>query len=107
MGYIIPIFQTLYGPYGPYITQHTRKYGPYDPHIAEIIRKYGLWGPYIAQPTRNFLNITLSDLADVVGHFKYFKWPYLQFPGVENPKSDKNQNILKTKFKNQTVCRRP
>ena len=52
MGYIIPIFQTLYGPYGPYITQHTRKYGPYGPYIAEIIRKYGLWGPYIAQPTR-------------------------------------------------------
>ena len=70
MGYIIPIFQALYGPYGPYITQHTRKYGPYGPYITEIIRKYGPWGPYIAQHIGKLSKIGKSIFFRKKQHFQ-------------------------------------
>ena len=88
MGYIIAIlFQTLYEPYGAYITQHTRKYGPCGPYIAEITRKYGLWGSYIAQPTRKISQIKKSIVL------------------LENPPKKTNGNIYNfqaSKIQNMT-----
>ena len=101
MGYIISIFPALYGPYGPYITQHTRKYGPHGPYIAEIIRKYGPWGPYIAQHIGKLPKIGKPMFLHKKNNI--FKCPYLQFPCVQNPKSGKNPNISKIEQKNKKI----
>ena len=43
----------VYGPYGPYLAQHTRKYGSYGPYIGQKRRNYGSYNPYIDQHWRN------------------------------------------------------
>ena len=114
--HILPISQTLYGPYGPYRSTYQRVWivrSIYSSIYQNIWTVRSIFSSTYQKIwiVRSIYGSTFPKMVEkltipnFVEKSKIFKLPYLQFPCIENPKSGQNPDLSKIgKSKNKT-CR--